>query len=76
MSNRTLAVVEADLIDATAALAKARHAISYGIGDRNLARARLPDLERHVGRLNREHTALTNVQQGVQNPDYLVPKWR
>ena len=76
MTTQTLAAVEAELIDARAALAKARHAVQYGIGDRNLVRADLPQLIRHVANLERQVRALTGVQQGVQNPDYLVPKWR
>lgn len=75
MTMQTLAEVEAELTAARAALAKARHAISYGIGDRTLARARLPDLIQDVARLERSVRALTNVQQGVNNADFLTPKW-
>lgn len=75
MTTQTLAEVELELIDARAALAKARHAISYGIGDRTLARAKLPELTQDVARLERQVRALTDVQNGVTNPDFLCPKW-
>ena len=75
MTTQTLAEVELDLIDARAALAKGRHAVNYGIGDRTLARAKLPELVQEVARLERQVRALTDVQNGVKNPDYLVPKW-
>lgn len=75
MTTQTLAEVESDLINARAALAKARHAIQYGIGDRTVGRAKLPELVAEVARLERLVRALTDVQNGVDNPDFLVPKW-
>lgn len=75
MAGVTLAEASAHLADAQAALTRARKAVAYGQGDRQLTRARVEELQRQVDVWNRTVRELTDAASSVENPGFMVPKW-
>ncbi len=71
----SLADATQHLSDAQDALTKARKAVQYGIGDRQLTRARITELAAEVQYWSRLVREKTDAAAGVTNPGFMTPKW-
>lgn len=71
----SLADASQHLSDAQDALTKARKSVQYGIGDRQLTRARVTELSAEVQYWSRMVRELTDKAAGVTNPGFMTPKW-
>ena len=71
----TLTAKQTELTAAKTALENARVALSYGIGDRQIAREGVIVLEQSVARIQREIDELTAAAAGAKNPIFITPTW-
>lgn len=72
----TLADKQAQLANLTAAYDAARFALSYGQGDRTVARQRISDLAVEIARVSREVRELTAAGANANNPMIITPSWQ
>ena len=60
---RTVAEIDAEIIDARAAISACRKALKYGTGQNSKEMPRLPDLERNLNNLLREKASASGLSQ-------------